>query len=72
MKNYRVWRTHQPDSPLQHVTYSGWLPTKHFIQARSQRKAEYKLRRRFANAGFHHMSLMAVPTGLNPNEENLK
>lgn len=57
---YEIWR-------IQNVPYSrGITPghsfevrTKQTITARTDKEAEYKLRRRYKNAGFHMMGLIA-------------
>ena len=45
----------------------GWIPTVHTLKARTDKEAQSKVRRRFENAGLTAMSLVAVPTGENPN-----
>lgn len=57
---YEIWR-------IQHVPFiEGVTPGHSFmartngtITARSDKEADYKLRRKFKNAGFHSMSLVA-------------
>lgn len=45
-----------------------WTPTSHEIKARTAKEANNKLRKMFAHAGFHSMSLIALPSGESPND----
>ncbi len=45
-----------------------WTKTAHCALARSRKEAQYKFRRRFINAGFSAMSLLAVEDGVDPNK----
>lgn len=63
MTDYKVWRS-------QHGRRE-WLPCNHIIKAKSDEEAQSKMRREFAKAGFHHMALLAVPIGQNPNKERI-
>jgi hypothetical protein len=63
--NFRVWR-------IQNKQYAEWWPCRVIIKARSQKEADSKLARKFANAGFHLMGLAAVPFNQNPNAEEGK
>ena len=55
---YEVWRIQNIEvhgSPVAHVSEP--YKTNHTIKARTQKEAEYKLQRKFKNAGFHLMCL---------------
>ena len=57
---YEVWRIQNVDTaggrnPIIHVCEE--FKTNHIIKARTQKEAEYKLERKFKNAGFHLMCL---------------
>lgn len=62
MNEYCVWRQQSTD---RHV--SRWIQSSHTLKARTDKEAESRLRRRFANAGFQSMRLVAVPAGVDPN-----
>ena len=57
---YEVWRIQNVDNrggrnPVIHICKE--FKTAHVIEARTQKEAEYKLHRKFKNAGFHLMGL---------------
>lgn len=56
---YRIWR--RPHGS------GGWIRTAHHVMARSDKEAQGKVRRMFADAGFHNMALVAVPFGASPS-----
>lgn len=64
--HYGVWRRVMADAMCRP---GQWLRTSHTIKARTITEANNKLRRMFAGAGFHSMSLIAVPSGETPNAE---
>lgn len=61
---YAVWRRH-------HQPGSEWSLTAETLRARSDRDAQARLRRRFKNAGFSSMSLLALPSGTTPKDSAL-
>lgn len=63
MKTYVVWRRNMTDAMCRP---GQWLRTSHTIKARTHKEANAKLRRLFAGAGFHSMSLIAIPSGETP------
>ncbi len=69
MKDYRVWRSQYVESGNGGGYMTEWFPCNGVIKARSKKHAQAKMRREFANAGFHHMPLIAIPIGVNPNAE---
>lgn len=44
-----------------------WFKTSHSVLAMNTEHARKKVRKMFGAAGFHSMSLVAVPFGTNPN-----
>ena len=62
MKTYRIWRRGIGDR-LQ----SDWIMTTYNVKGRTDKEAESRMKRKFANCGFHSMSLVAVESGVNPN-----
>ena len=66
MNDYAIWYTHHRDIAS---GSSLWMTTKHTLRARDADEAHSKLVRRFKRAGFHNMSLVAVPIGYNPNDD---
>lgn len=61
MKTYIIWRA---------TSYSkDWTKTFQSVKARTQKEADSKTARKFANAGFSNMSLLAVEEGIDPNIE---
>ncbi len=67
MDIYRVWRSQQVNLKHGGGYMTEWFPCNDTIKARSKKEAQSKLERKFAKAGFHSMSLIAVPAGKNPN-----
>lgn len=59
MKKFIIWR----GSPY----FSTWIKTSEFVMARTQKEANAKTKRKFANAGFSSMSLFPVEDGIDPN-----
>lgn len=60
---YCVWRKQRADGSV-----TAWLKTAHEISARTDREAEWKLAKRFLRSKFSLMSLVAVPSGVDPNQ----
>ncbi len=54
MHTYEVWRI--PIAQFPHINVPEYK-TNHIIKARTLKEAEYKLGRKFKNAGFHRMLL---------------
>ena len=65
---FRVWRR----SCLDSGSVGLWIQTACTLKARTDSEAQSKLRRQYARAGFHHMSLVAVPIGVDPNSALVK
>lgn len=61
MKFYSIWRR-------THGT-SEWLLTSHSLNARTDKEAQSKLKRKFEGAGFSNMSLVAIETGVDPKQK---
>ena len=55
MHTYKVWRVLRMEVP--HIGNPTETKTNHTIRARTLKEAEYKLGRKFKNAGFHRMLL---------------
>ena len=69
MKSYRwnyytVWRRIMADELCRP---GEWLCTSHIIKARTAKEANSKMRRMFAGACFHSMSLVALLSGESPS-----
>lgn len=61
MNTYEVWRIQNVECAPNSEIFSStneMIKTNHTIKARTQKEAEYKLRRKFKNAGFHLMGLI--------------
>lgn len=58
-KSYAVWRRYHSECT--------WRLTGHTIDARTEKEAAAKLRRRFSGAGFSSMSLITMAGGKSPN-----
>ena len=68
---YRVWMRHCPgfDGSL----YGGpWTRTCHTATGRTPKEARSRMLRKFRGGGFHNMSLIAAPLGMDPNMEERK
>lgn len=61
MKKFIIWR----GTPY----FKDWIKTSESVMARTQKEAESKTKRKFANAGFSNMSLLTVEEGIDPNIE---
>ena len=69
---YRIWMQRRPgfDGSLYG---GGWTPTRHTATGRTPTEARSRMLRKFRGGGFHNMSLVAVPEGVDPNmEETVK
>lgn len=62
INQYSVWRRSLADTIVK-----DWIRTAHIISARTDKEAQGKMRRMFAHAGFHSMSLVAVLRGMSPS-----
>lgn len=62
MSRYNVWRKQRPENSAPSV----WIKTAHTIEARSEREAAAKMKRRFFDSQFSLMSLVAIPEGQMP------
>ena len=70
-KQYDVWMRYHRGGDASGVP-SDWLPTQVTIIAKHDKDAHNKLKRRYRKAGFHAMSLVTVPFGVNPNANILE
>lgn len=58
---YDIWRRQTAD-----YGSTRWIQTRHSVEARTDKEAQYKVRRKFNGAGFHSMMLIALPEGVFP------
>lgn len=54
-KAYRVFKRQMAENG----TVGDWTPTAHQFMARSDKEADYKVKKMFGRCDFHHMSLAA-------------
>jgi hypothetical protein len=64
---FNVWRR-----TMSGVIAGDWILTSRTIAARTPKEANSKLKRTFKDAGFHSMSLIALPIGEHPKHRGEK
>lgn len=60
---YKIWMQYTADRADKR-----WAPTQRFVNGRSLKEANSRMRRMFAKAGFQSMRLVALPIGEDPIE----